>query len=90
MRDSLIFLHLPRAAGTTVHLLLDRLFPAEEIYSVASPEMLRSYRAFTALPEPERAKIRVLRGHMPFGIHRHVPGPGRYSRPSRRLVRRLS
>ncbi|MCP4662187.1 MAG: sulfotransferase family 2 domain-containing protein [bacterium] len=89
MRDCLIFLHLPRAAGTTIQLLLDRLFPVEEIYSIASPEMLSSFGAFAASPEPERAKTRVLRGHMPFGIHQHVPGRGRYFTILREPVARV-
>ena len=89
MRDCLIFLHLPKAAGTTIHVLLDRLFPADEIYTIASPEMLRSFRAFAALPETERGRYRVLRGHMPFGIHRHVPGRGRYFTILREPVARV-
>jgi hypothetical protein len=35
-------------------------------------------RSFQALPEEERAKIRLLKGHMSFGIHRSLPGPSRY------------
>jgi hypothetical protein len=33
---------------------------------------------FTALPESQRARIRFLKGHMAFGLHRYLPGPSRY------------
>lgn len=44
---------------------------------------------FAALPEAERAGIRLLKGHMAFGLHELTPGPTRYITMVRDPIDRL-
>jgi hypothetical protein len=73
---TLIFLHIPKAAGTTLQDIVIRQYNGGTGYRfTGSPARLE---AFKALPEEQRADHDVLTGHVHFGIHRWVPGPSTY------------
>jgi hypothetical protein len=73
---TLIFLHIPKAAGTTLQDIVIRQYPGGRGYRfTGAPARLQEFRA---MPEAERAEIDVLTGHVHFGIHRWVPGPSTY------------
>ncbi len=62
------FVHLPKAAGTTLHGILMRQYPADRtlILDVQRP----GYReTLDAITERQKATALCLRGHMPFGLH---------------------
>ncbi len=67
-----IFLHIPKTAGTTLHTIVDRQYASDHIYSFGSNAQ-DSIKKFQELSAEERAKIRFLRGHMPFGLHEFFP-----------------
>lgn len=75
--NSLIFLHLPKAAGTTLHQIIERQYPAETSYTFGA-SATDSVAAFKALPEEKRHAIRVLKGHMGFGLHTYLREPYTY------------
>jgi hypothetical protein len=65
-----IFLHLPKTAGTTLYsLLTSALKPSVGIDSDNEGETLRR---FLALPQHERDMLQLAYGHMPYGLHRFV------------------
>lgn len=66
--QTVIFLHIPKAAGTTLHRILERHYPPSAIFSIGA-DAHASIREFKALSEAERAAIRLFRGHMPYGLH---------------------
>lgn len=73
---TLIFLHLPKAAGTTLQDIILRQYPGCQAYRfTGSPQR---QEAFKQLPEAARASFDVLTGHVHFGLHRWVPGPSTY------------
>lgn len=73
---TLIFLHLPKAAGTTLQDIVLRQYPGSLGFRfTGAPNRLE---AFKQLPESARAGFDVLAGHVHFGIHRWVPGPSTY------------
>jgi hypothetical protein len=72
--DAVVFLHIHKTAGTTLRSLTDRQYRPEEIASVDWKRL----EAFKASPAEDRARIRLLRGHMPFGLHEHLPRPSTY------------
>jgi hypothetical protein len=74
---TVIFLHIPKAAGTTLHRILERQYPSDAIFSIG-PDAHASIREFKELPEPQRAAIRLFRGHMPFGLHTYLPAQSSY------------
>jgi hypothetical protein len=72
--DAVVFVHIHKTAGTTLRSLTDRQYRPNEIASVD----WKSLEAFKASPEADRARIRLLRGHMPFGLHEFLPRPSTY------------
>jgi len=88
--EALIFLHIPKTAGSTLHTLLNGNFPARRVRNVFAathdePEVL----ALAALDPAAREQIRLLKGHMPFGLHRYLPQRARYMTVLREPVARV-
>ena len=84
-RATVIFLHVGKTAGATVRRVLRAQYRAAEVLELRPPTVapgrLRrdgSVAYFAALPEAERAKPRLIMGHLTFGLHEHVPRPFTY------------
>jgi len=76
--QALIFLHIPKSAGTTVNRLIEGEYPLFQIFSV-DPVFSRWSRRHLWSLRPERLKrFRIFKGHMPFGLHTIVPQPVSY------------
>lgn len=83
--DTLIFLHIPKAAGTTLNKIIDRQFKGNAIF--ANNKVVRSElgddwkkhdpihreeiakKHLQSLSSEEKKSIKLLRGHMEFGWH---------------------
>ena len=77
---TVIFLHVPKAAGTTLNRIIDRNYRRDGIYSIlgaATPES-GTLEEFRRLPARRRASFRLIRGHFAFGIHALIPRPSTY------------
>ena len=87
-RPVLIYLHVPKAAGTTLSTIIDQNYPAESIFHItATPG--RSVEDFKQLPSEQRGRFVVVQGHFPFGIHQHIPSEATYITLLRDPVERL-
>lgn len=83
----LIFLHVPKAAGSTLMEIVVRQFAGGKGFRfTGSPDNLAG---FIAMTEAERASYDVLHGHVPYGIHTHVPGGATYITMLRDPVERI-
>lgn len=83
----LIFLHVPKAAGTTLQEIIVRQYPGGKGFRfTGAPERERE---FLAMSDAERAAYDVLTGHVAYGIHRHVPGSPVYVTMLRDPVERI-
>jgi hypothetical protein len=90
-KHNLIFLHLPKTGGSTLHAYLERQFPLENNYTI---KVINSERidvdSFINLEEKKREKIRLLKGHMMFGLHKYLIGESKYftylRKPEDRLI----
>ncbi len=71
--EVLIFLHIPKAGGTTLGEIISRQYPPESFCEV-SFERLDTFERFFAMSDAEKARIRCVKGHYPFGIHEYLPG----------------
>ncbi len=85
-QEVILFLHLPKTAGTTVGYFLDRQFRPEQVFT--------SYRAdpwceFTRLSPGTRDRLRVVMGHLEFGVHEWFDRPSSYVTLLRHPVDRL-
>ncbi len=91
-RKSLIFLHIPKAGGTTLHRIIERNYRKNVIFSIRAYDIdsiRKSIDELKNLPEMQRARLKVLRGHMPFGLHEHLPQPSTYITMLRNPVDRV-
>jgi hypothetical protein len=77
MSDSkgLVFLHIPKTAGTTLRKIIERQYPRHLIFNVDGP---LDRRRFYDLPEAARRRLRVVQGHVGYGIHTHLFVPVDY------------
>jgi hypothetical protein len=72
----LVFLHIPKAAGSTLQELIVRQYANARYYRFTGDT--RQWRDFPTLPEDERALYDVVFGHVHYGIHDHLPDPATY------------
>ena len=75
----LIFLHIPKAAGTTLNDILRRQYSqAGAFYQLHhwDPEQIASQ--FHALPEGRQRSVQIMTGHMHFGVHESLSTPVSY------------
>jgi Galactose-3-O-sulfotransferase len=84
-RPTVIFLHVGKTAGATMRRALRREFRRVEVMEVRAPAVapgrLRRDGAvawFGSLPEADRARPRLIMGHMTYGLHEFVPRPSGY------------
>lgn len=88
-QNTVIFLHIPKAAGSTLNYVLTREYSREETFGMDNTRIKESIERLVGLPQSDRRKIRILRGHMPFGLHRHLPSPAAYVTILREPVSRM-
>jgi hypothetical protein len=73
-----IFLHIGKTAGSTLATILHRHYPPEVMFSLYPEVYHDKLEKLTSLPAERRAAIRLLKGHLPFGVHQHLPAPTTY------------
>ena len=76
--EALIFLHVPKSAGTTLNRLIEREYPLFEIYSIDPVFFRWSWTHLQRVPEKRLKRTRVFKGHMLFGLHEILPQPATY------------
>jgi Galactose-3-O-sulfotransferase len=88
-KRALIFLHLPKCGGTTLNRIIEWEYPPTRIFSI-DPSFFRwSHRRLCTWPASRLAKMRVFKGHMPFGLHERLPQPATYITFFREPVERV-
>jgi hypothetical protein len=86
---ALIFLHIPKTAGTTLNRVIEWQYNPLAIFTMdpyrirATPERLRK------LSEGRRRRLRMVRGHLYYGIHEFLPQGGTYFTMLREPVARF-
>ncbi len=86
---TLIYLHLPKCGGTTLNRLIEWEYPPLRIYSI-DPSFFRwSYYRLLRWPAARLSGLSVIKGHMPFGIHKPLPQPATYITVLREPVERV-
>jgi len=77
-QEAVIFLHIPKAAGSTLNRLIEWEYPLREIYSVDPVFYRWSWAHLQRLSKRRLKKIRMFKGHMLFGLHAILPQPATY------------
>jgi hypothetical protein len=72
---TVIFIHIPKTAGSTMTAVSESHFSSEERYITSgSPDNVEGkLDTFFTLSEEEKHRIKWLSGHMGFGLHEHLP-----------------
>jgi Sulfotransferase family len=76
--QALIFLHLPKCAGTTLNRIIEWEYDPRRVFSIDPIFFLWSYKKLNRWPTKRLGRMQVFKGHMPFGIHRRLPQPSTY------------
>lgn len=77
--DSLVFLHIPKTAGSTFHTILGERYSAtvtKNLFGSRYEDL--EIKNFIELTDTHKSKIKLLKGHMPFGLHKYLPGTSKY------------
>lgn len=73
-KPRVIFLHIPKTAGSTLYRIIEAHYRAQEIYTVWVDGSLDDFKRLDA---GSKSELKVLRGHFGFGLHDFLPGPSR-------------
>lgn len=71
-RQRVVFLHIPKTAGSTLYGIIDRHYKAKTVYTIGIDGSIDDFKNLSA---PRRSMIRVLRGHHGFGLYQFLSGP---------------
>lgn len=69
MTRPIIFLHVPKTAGTTLHSIIGLNYPNAQLF-FTSPDSPRPFDEVAALTPKQRQKIKLYTGHFAFGLHK--------------------
>jgi hypothetical protein len=85
--ETLIFLHIPKAGGSTISKILEQQYSRAETLTLDDRE--RQIAQLKALPAAQRGQYRLIQGHLFFGLHRFIPRASTYITFLRRPVERV-
>ena len=75
---AVIFLHIPKTAGTTLNRIIESQYSPFAIYTMDPYRIRATAERFKRLPEARRRRFRVVRGHLLYGIHEFLPQGATY------------
>jgi hypothetical protein len=87
--EALIFLHIPKTAGTTLNRIIEWQYSPLSIFTIDPHRIRATPERFKTLSEQRRRQLRVVRGHMVYGIHECLPQGAMYITMLRDPVARL-
>lgn len=98
-QKTVIFLHIPKAAGTTLTQILRRQYSEQQILCLTLPNNTKALPhseklqikldKLRQLSDSEKRQIKLLHGHFPFGAHELLPQSATYITMLRDPVKRV-
>lgn len=84
-------MHIPKNGGKTLNSILNCFYPQEKSFAINEITPNKSnLEYFYDLPEEQKAKFEILRGHMNFGLHKYLSSEAKYftllRRPEERII----
>lgn len=86
---TIFFVHIPKTAGTTFRSILDRLYEGDSNRVINALAISKSLNALIQESDEVKMRIRLVQGHMPFGIHESFTQSGTYVTFLRDPIRRV-
>jgi hypothetical protein len=71
LERTVIFVHAPKTAGTTLDYVINRNLPPQSIYTMLGENSLRDLKN---LSDAGKSQIRLVRGHAGFDLHQWTLG----------------
>ena len=84
---TILYLHIPKAAGSTLGRILDQRCQKGRVLIIHNTR--RATEELMAVPEAERVRLQLVRGHYPYGIHECLTQPFEYVTILRDPVERI-
>ncbi|MDQ3199163.1 MAG: sulfotransferase family protein [Verrucomicrobiota bacterium] len=88
-REALIFLHIPKTAGTTLNRIIEWQYNPLTIFTMDPYRIRATAERLRALSEARRRKLRMVRGHLYYGVHEYLPQGAAYFTLLREPVARV-
>ncbi len=70
--ELLLFLHIPKAGGTTLNTILDKQFPGGQQYALRDGAVERAANELNSLSFWKWNRLRLVRGHLSYGLHERL------------------
>ncbi len=87
-RQALIFLHIPKTAGTTLNRIIEWQYNPRLIFTMDPYRIRATADRLRTLSEDRRRRLQVVRGHLYYGIHDCLPQGATYITMLRDPVKR--
>ncbi|MBX7234834.1 MAG: sulfotransferase family 2 domain-containing protein [Caldilineales bacterium] len=84
----IIFIHIPKTAGRTLRTVIRGQYRRQQI-CITSQTAGDPFRDYLNLPAEQKAQVRLVQGHFPYGLHEHVDGPAVYATMLRDPIARV-
>lgn len=88
MMTFLIFMHIPKTAGSTLRTIIDKQYQEDQILN--HPNGIPTFEGlFNELSKEEIRNVKCIKGHYPFGIHQYFSKPFTYITMLRHPIERV-
>jgi Galactose-3-O-sulfotransferase len=88
-REALIFLHIPKTAGTTLNRIIEWQYNPLSIFTMDPYRIRATVDRLRTLSEQRRRRLQVVRGHLYYGVHEFLPQGATYITMLREPVARF-
>jgi len=68
-----IFVHIPKTAGTSLRVVIERNFDKKDIFTVDGRDPQKSVKLFNNLKSTDKASFSLVQGHVEFGAIKDLP-----------------
>ena len=82
----IVYVHIPKAAGTTLGVIFDQKFESGRILNL---DMKRATEQLAMLSKSQHDQLQLIRGHVAFGIHECLRRPFQYITMLRDPIERM-
>lgn len=91
LRDKkVIFLHLPKAGGSTLIAIMHRQYGKESVHAITNRYPEQSLIAFGRLGDADKQGMMALEGHIPYSATPYLPGNTSYITLLREPIKRVT
>ncbi len=85
---AIIYVHVPKCGGTTLERIIEWEYRIFKVVTLDPTFFRWSYRRLLGWPRERLGRMKVFKGHMPFGLHKILPQPAAYMTVLREPIER--